>query len=118
MTCLRKKIGLGLLLCAAITTSHAASKDYAETAELCRQSALKLDWLGRYQDRMTCTANMDSTDTYTASKYILNNQLKEASTLIAKVIILTNFTIDIGCYGQDELKTLVKNLQTVQTAIA
>lgn len=94
-----------------------AGRDYSQVAELCRQVALKLDWLGRYQDRIACTNNLDAADTYIASKYILNNQLRDANALLNKVIILTNFSIDIGCYGQEDLKDVLQSLKDIQVAI-
>ena len=78
--------------------------NYTEISEKCRQIALHMDWLSRYQDREACSKNLDGLNTYIASNYILVNRLKEANEIIDKSIILTNFAIDIGCYGQADMQ--------------
>ena len=92
---------------------HATPKDPAATAESCRQIALKLDWLGRYQDRETCTKNLDGLQTYIASQYILNRKYSDAKTLLTTVIYQINFAIDTNCYGQDEMKNAVQSLNDI-----
>lgn len=102
-----------------MTPLHASpSYDYSVIAEQCRQVALKLDWLSRYQDRTACTSNLDGLNIYIASKYILNNQLEQASALITHTVFSTQFAFDIGCYGQDDIKLVTLSLQTIQKAIA
>ena len=88
-----------------------------DTAESCRQAALKLDWLARYQDRAVCTENLDGASVYFASNYILASRISEAKALLDRAIIKTKFAIDINCYGQDDMKAVLKNLQDIQQSI-
>ncbi len=83
------------------------------TAEQCRQLALKIDWLSRYQDRAACIKNLDGLNVYMASRYILNERYNDAKTLINESIIQTNFAIDIGCYGQTDLTQVVLQLGAI-----
>ena len=87
------------------------------TAEACRQVSLKLDWLGRYQDRQTCTENLDGQSVYFASNYILANRISEAKTLLDAAIIKAKYAIDINCYGQDDIKDAVTKLQNIQQSL-
>ena len=88
------------------------------TAETCRQLAIKMDWLSRYQDNATCTANLDGFNAYSASQLILVSNMKDAQPLINDAIVHTKYAIDIGCYGQDDMKTVVAGLKNVLLAIA
>ena len=87
-------------------------------AENCRQAALKIDFLGRYQDRTVCTQNLDGSQMYFASKYVLAGRYADATSLVSRAIIQTGFAVDILCYGQDDLKKMVTNLQSIQADIA
>lgn len=109
-----------MLFCSAAYSENASQnyKNNLDIAKQCKQTALKLDWLGRYQDRVTCTTNLDGASVYVASQYILDNQWKIAGELIYQSIVLTNYAIDIGCNGQNELKLVVENLKSIQKAIS
>lgn len=117
-----KYILLACMVCtssfAGMNDSNSLSPDYTVAAEECRQVALKLDFLSRYQERLACVNNLDGASVYVASQYILNYQLKEANSLIAKAVILTKYAIDIDCYGHDEMMEVVKRLQSIQRKIS
>lgn len=89
----------------------------SDTAESCRLAALKVDWLGRYQDRAACRENLDGSGVYFASNYILAGRISEAKVLLDTAIIKMKYAIDINCYGQDEMKDLLKQLQDIQRSI-
>lgn len=82
-------------------------------AEECRQLALKIDWLGRYQDREACTRNLDGLSVYMASQYILEKKNSDAKSLLTRALYQINFAIDINCYGQDEMKRVVESLKEI-----
>lgn len=114
-----------LLACMVCTSSFAGmdisssiKPDYSVISEECRQVALKLDFLSRYQERLACVTNLDGASVYVASQYILNYQLKEANALISKAVILTKFAIDIDCHGHDEMIEVVQRLESIQKKIA
>ena len=86
----------------------------AALGERCRQQALALDSVSRYQDRTLCTTILYAGEVYFASQYILASQNASAKPLIAKAIIQIKFAIDIGCYGQAALTDLVSDLQTIE----
>lgn len=88
-----------------------------DNAESCRQIALKLSWLSRYQDRWECTANLDGSGVYFASNYITANRINDAKYLLDNAIIKTKYAIDINCYGQDEMKEVVEQLQKIQKSL-
>lgn len=96
--------------CLYMQIAFCAPKDPVQTAENCRQIALKLDWLSRYQDRSACTKNLDGLQTYIASQYILDRRYNEAETILKTVVYRINFAIDTNCYGQDDMITLVQSL--------
>lgn len=100
------------------STNFSDKVDYSMLAEECRQVALKLDYLSRYQERLACGTNLDGASVYVASQYIQNYQLREASSLISKAIILTKFAIDIDCHGQDDMREVVERLQAIQKKIS
>lgn len=91
----------------SITQAFAAPKNPEATAESCRQIALKLDWLSRYQDRPSCTKNLDGLQAYVASQYILNKRFNDAEMILRNLVYQINFAIDTNCYGQDDMKALV-----------
>jgi hypothetical protein len=82
-------------------------KDPAATAEMCRQVAIKMDWLSRYQDYPTCTRNLDGLNVYIASRYISNQQYAEAKTLLTTASYQVNFALNIHCYGQEDIKAVL-----------
>lgn len=88
-----------------------------DNVESCRQAALKLNWLSRYQDRADCTANLDGASVYFASNYILASRISEAKALIDTAIIKTKYAIDINCYGQDDMKDVLDKLQKIQQSL-
>lgn len=110
MNFINKTILITLIAC---TSLNAAPKDSAATAESCRQIALKLDWLGRYQDRESCTKNLDGLPVYIASQYIANKKYSDAKTLLITAVYQINFAIDTSCYGQDDMKSVVKTLNDI-----
>lgn len=117
MDYLKKYIFLLLGMIISCTYVHAESsftapKDSA-TAEACRQIALKLDWLSRYQDREACTKNLDGLQVYIASQHILNRKYNDAKTLLITATYQINFAIDINCYGQDDMKSAIKSLNEI-----
>ncbi len=104
----------GLLFTQAYAlTNCSAPKDPSVTSESCRQIALKLDWLSRYQDHEACKKNLDGLNVYIASQYILAKKYNNAKTLLINAIYQINFAIDIACYGQDDMKTTVKTLNEI-----
>lgn len=88
-------------------TAFSAPKNPEATAESCRQLSLKLDWLSRYQDRPSCTKNLDGLQAYIASQYILDRRYNDAEAILKTVVYQINFAIDTNCYGQDDMKALV-----------
>ncbi|HBI21513.1 MAG TPA: hypothetical protein DDY37_02840 [Legionella sp.] len=117
-TFLATTVALSMSVACAGPDRGGPKPDPLVTAETCRQLALKMDWLGRYQDRATCTANLDGLNAYAASQLILVSKMKDAQPLINNAIVHTKYAIDIGCYGQDDMKTVVTGLQNVLLAIA
>jgi hypothetical protein len=79
----------------------------------CRQLALKIDWLGRYQDRPACTKNLDGTSVYFAGYYLENDRKEDAQKLLEEATVKINFAIEIGCYGQDDMKHVLVDLEKV-----
>jgi hypothetical protein len=97
-----------------IANVHAGSQsDSKVLGEKCRQLALKLDSLSRYQDRALCTTNLDGGKVYTASQYILSSRGASAKTLLDAAIIQIKFAIDIRCYGQNDMKDILKDLEDI-----
>ena len=117
-----KRAALATTLLLSISTIYAAPPPPpppgpGNVVESCRQAALKLNWLSRYQDRADCTANLDGASVYFASNYILASRVSEAKALIDSAIIKTKFAIDINCYGQDDMKDVLGTLQQIQQSI-
>jgi hypothetical protein len=82
--------------------AFATPKDPVITAENCRQLALKLDWLSRYQDRPACTKSLDGLQAYIASRYIAERRYNDAEMILRTVVYQINFAIDTNCYGQED----------------
>lgn len=101
-----------------LTAGPGPKTDPIATSETCRQLAIKIDWLGRYQDRATCIANLNGLDTFSASQLILAKNMKEAQPLLNDAILHTKYAIDIGCYGQDDMKAVLRGLQDVLQTIS
>ena len=113
-----KRAALATTLLISMNTLYAGpSPKPGDTVESCRQIALQLNWLSRYQDRADCTANLDGVGVYFASNYILANRISEAKALIDTAIIKTKYAIDISCYGQDDMKDVVDQLQKIQKTL-
>ena len=104
-----------LLFIANVNAESQASPDLKVLGEQCRQLALKLDLLSRYQDRALCRTILDGEKVYTASQYILSSRGASAKGLLDTAIIQTKFAIDIGCYGQSDMKDVVTDLQAIYT---
>lgn len=83
-------------------------------AEECRQLALKVDLVSRYQERPLCAQSLDGEQIYFASKYILINRISEAMAWIDNAIIQTSFAIDIKCHGVNEMQDILFNLQSLK----
>jgi hypothetical protein len=107
--------GVGI---SSVTAGPCPKSELKQTAETCRQLAIKLDWLGRYQDRAACTANLDGSIVYFASNYILENQLAEAKISLNTAIVKTKYAADIGCYGQKDIQNMVSSLQDILNDIS
>ncbi len=87
-----------------------APKDPVAASESCRQIAIKLDWLSRYQDRPACAKNLEGLQTYIACQYILNKRYNDAEEILTTVLYQINFSIETQCYGQDDMRALVNSL--------
>ena len=98
--------------CAEVHASTAPTP--AVLGEQCRQKALTLDSVSRYQDRALCSTILNAEGVYFASQYILASSNATAKPLIANAILQIKFAIDIGCYGQAALLDLVSDLKTIQ----
>lgn len=125
MTLLFKRVLLaGFIILPTITTQAVAAPgpgpkvDLVATSETTRQLAIKIDWLGRYQDRTLCTTYLNGYNTYAASQLILENDLKDAQPLLSDTITRVKFAIDINCLGQDDMKSVVTSLQSVLKTIS
>gem|GEM_PF-1714662 len=126
---MRGWFALGLLLCAM--GANAASSlidDHLDGfwkkkenekvyADECRRLSLKLDWLGRYQDRAVCTQSLEGAEVYLAGHYIETGQDKDAYKLLEHTMVLVQYAVDLGCYGKDDMETVVSDLQKVMDAI-
>lgn len=114
----KKTIPYLTMLCLSVATSYAAGPvDVAVLGEQCRQVAVKMDTLSRYQDRPTCSTYLNGLNVYFASQFIIAKQLAEAKPLIETAITQIKFAIDIGCYGQNDMKNLVKDLLKIKENI-
>lgn len=91
--------------------------DYVTLAEKCRLVAIRLDTVSRYQDRASCSSNLDGASVYVASREILEYQFVHAATLLSQAIMLTNFAIDVDCHGQDEMKRIALDLQFIRQSL-
>lgn len=81
-----------------------------DVAKGCRDIGIKLDWLGRYQDRDTCTQNLEGSDMYLAAYYVDDGRGNEAKSLLEKTFVRVNYATDIGCYGQNDLKQAARSI--------
>lgn len=111
------KVGLFFSVILSFTNANAISigdkPDSNTLGEQCRQKAVKMDLLSRYQDRALCTNLLNGQDVYFASQYIIANRGTDAKNLLAPAIIRVKYATDIGCYGQGDLKDLTSDLQTI-----
>ena len=114
---IKNTVLISALLLSVNATYSAPPPKPNDTAEACRQVSLKLDWLGRYQDRQTCTENLDGQSVYFASNYILANRISDAKELLDAAIIKAKYAMDINCYGQDDIKDAVTKLQSIQQSL-
>ncbi len=85
--------------------------------EQCRKQAIILDSLSRYQDRALCSTNLDGGKVYFASQYILANRNADAKALLDVVMIQIKFAIDIGCYGQADMKDALGDIQRIRDSL-
>lgn len=83
----------------------------------CRRLALKLDWLGRYQDRAVCTQNLEGAEAYLAGHYIETGDEKEAYKLLEHTKVLVEYAIDLNCYGKGDMETVASDIKTIMDKI-
>lgn len=55
---------IALFLSLLTTYTYAAPSEDEEPANKCREVALEMDWLSRYQDRPACTQNLDGASVF------------------------------------------------------
>lgn len=79
-----------------------------------RELALKLDALSKTQDRTVCSIDTDGLMVYTAGAYILQHRILESKYLLDRAVIRGRYTIDIGCYGQDEMEQIIKQIKEIR----
>jgi hypothetical protein len=92
-------------------------EDNKSYADECRRLSLKLDWLGRYQDRAVCTQSLEGAEAYLAGHYIETGEDKEAYKLLEHTMVLVQYAIDLNCYGKADMETVVADLQKVMYEI-
>lgn len=114
-----KYVFLSLSLVCFINQVSAASPSIDEKklkviAGECRQLALKVDLVSRYQERPQCSKYLDGEQIYFASKFILINRISEAMGWIDRAIIQTSFAIDVKCYGINDMQDILLNLQSLK----
>jgi len=118
-------------LCLALmgTTTSAASSDYSAISlakkrkphdeptnhviDKCTELAIKVDWLGRYQDRTACIQNLDGAPIYFGCHYIDTDRVDEAKKILEDSMIKVSYASEIGCYGQDEMEKVVDYLEQI-----
>ncbi|MDF1683746.1 MAG: hypothetical protein P1U36_03715 [Legionellaceae bacterium] len=86
-------------------------------ADECRRLALKLDWLGRYQDRAVCTQSLEGAEAYLAGHYIETGDDKEAYKLLEHTKVLVEYAVDLNCYGKTDMETVASDIKTVMDEI-
>jgi len=92
-------------------------EDNKSYADECRRLSLKLDWLGRYQDRAVCTQSLEGAEAYLAGHYIETGEDKEAYKLLEHTMVLVQYAVDLNCYGKTDMETVVSDLQKVMYEI-
>jgi hypothetical protein len=100
--------------------AYAATNDELKNTELankCRELALKIDWLSRYQDRPTCTQNLDGTPIYFAGHYLDKKNKLKAEELLEEALVKLSFSFEVGCYGQNDIKSLISDIKVLLQAI-
>lgn len=102
-----------------ILTKKEKNDESSELGDKCRELALKVDWLGRYQDRPACTQSLDGSPVYFAGYYLDKDKKskEQAIKLLEETMVKINFAIDVGCYGQDDMKKLVSDIQELINTI-
>jgi|GEM_PF-1907356 len=91
--------------------------DDNELANKCRELALKIDWLSRYQDRPACTQNLDGVPLYFAAYHLDKKNKSKAEELLEEAMVKLNFAFAIGCYGQNDMKQLISDIKVLIKAI-
>ncbi|MDF1827171.1 MAG: hypothetical protein P1U39_02710 [Legionellaceae bacterium] len=86
-------------------------------ADECRRLALKLDWLGRYQDRTVCTQSLQGAEAYLAGHYIETDDDSEAYKLLEHTKVLVEYAIDLNCYGRGDMETVASDIEKVMDEI-
>jgi len=106
-----------MAICLSLITMNAYAATNAELADKCRELALKIDWLSRYQDRPTCTQNLDGTSVYFAGHYLDKTNKIKAKELLEEALVKLNFSFEVGCYGQNDIKSLSSDIKVLLQAI-
>ncbi|NCT57837.1 MAG: hypothetical protein GW760_09055 [Legionella sp.] len=86
-------------------------------ADECRRLALKLDWLGRYQDRTVCTQSLQGAEAYLAGHYIETGDDGEAYKLLEHTKVLVEYAIDLNCYGKGDMETVASDIEKIMEEI-
>jgi hypothetical protein len=113
-------ISMAFILSFLTMHAYASSNDDRDNAELankCRELALKIDWLSRYQDRPTCTQNLDGTSVFFAGHYLDKKNKLKAEELLEEALVKLSFSFEVGCYGQNDIKSLISDIKVLLQAI-
>lgn len=110
-------LAISIAFVAGLFTMNAYAATNAELADKCRELALKIDWLSRYQDRPTCTQNLDGTSVYFAGHYLDKTNKIKAQELLEEALVKLNFSFEVGCYGQNDIKSLSSDIKVLLQAI-
>lgn len=89
----------------------------SELADKCRELALKIDWLSRYQDRPACTQNLDGASVYFAGHHLDKQNKAKTEEMLEEAMVKLNFAFEIGCYGQNDIKQLISDIKVLIKAI-
>jgi len=115
-------LAVSMVFILSLLTMHtyAATNDDLKNTELankCRELALKIDWLSRYQDRPTCTQNLDGTPIYFSGHYLDKKNKLKAEELLEEALVKLSFSFEVGCYGQNDIKSLISDIKVLLQAI-
>ncbi|MDF1826888.1 MAG: hypothetical protein P1U39_01245 [Legionellaceae bacterium] len=97
--------------------ANSDDRDNEELANKCRELALKIDWLSRYQDRPTCEKNLDGASVFFAGHYLDKKNKLKTEELLEEALVKLGFSFEVGCYGQNEIKSLILDIKVLLQAI-